>query len=105
MLNGLSALLTPLFCQLLEESWTVLRFQESSAFPGFLVAVLEGRVTVTAGEQQAVLEPGGTVLIPAQVVHSIEKTGSRDAEWLIVSAAGVRFFAGNGDEMQPGWAK
>ncbi|GGQ96542.1 cupin domain-containing protein [Deinococcus ruber] len=70
-----------------------------------LTVLLEGRVNVSVNGEQTTLEAGDTLLIPASVLHSIENTGDTDAQWLIVSAAGIRFFSEAGDEMHPGWAK
>ncbi|ULH16591.1 cupin domain-containing protein [Deinococcus sp. KNUC1210] len=70
-----------------------------------LTVLLEGRVSVSMNGEQTALEAGDTLLIPASVLHAVENTGDTDAEWLIVSAAGIRFFSEAGVEMQPGWAR
>ena len=66
---------------------------------------LSGSVTVSSGEEKIVLEPGDTLIIPAQTLHRVDNTGETDAEWLIVSKAGVKFFRETGEEAIPGWAK
>ena len=70
-----------------------------------VMVLLEGRVTVHAEEETALLEAGDTLIIPARKVHSLKNTGDSAAEWLIISASGVRFFSEDGQEMHPGWAK
>ena len=70
-----------------------------------VLILLAGSVTVRSESQSLTLHAGDSLLIPAQIVHSTENTGEADAQWLIVSAAGIRFFAASGEEMQPRWAQ
>ncbi len=66
---------------------------------------LAGAVTVAAGDTRAVLGPGDTAIIPAGTPHRVDNAGDTDAEWLIVSAAGVRFFREDGQEAHPDWSR
>ena len=70
-----------------------------------IMVMLEGSVTVSTSKQSIVLNVGDTVMLEAGLAHRVENTGPTDAEWLIVSQAGVKFFHENGDETIPGWAK
>jgi quercetin dioxygenase-like cupin family protein len=70
-----------------------------------VMVMLEGNVTISAAEQTAILNPGDTVILPAGTSHRVENTGTHDAQWLIISRAGVKFFRENGDEAVPAWAK
>jgi quercetin dioxygenase-like cupin family protein len=69
------------------------------------MVMLEGIVTVISPEESAVLHAGDSVIFKAGIPHRIENTGATDAQWLIISVAGVKFFRENGDEAIPGWAK
>lgn len=64
-----------------------------------------GSVAVQVADITTTLRAGDVLIIPADTPHQIENTGSEDAEWLLVWPADVRFFAANGDEMQPAWAR
>jgi quercetin dioxygenase-like cupin family protein len=66
---------------------------------------LSGTITLTSGEMCMLLRPGDVAIIPANTPHRLDNTGDVDAEWLIVSAAGVQFFRENGEEARPGWAQ
>lgn len=66
---------------------------------------LIGSVTVSSGDERIELHPGDTIIIPAQTLHRVDNTSTEDAEWLIVSKAGVRFFRETGEEAIPGWTK
>jgi quercetin dioxygenase-like cupin family protein len=70
-----------------------------------VMVMLEGSVTVSAPEENVVIHAGDAVILAAGVLHRVENTGTINAEWLIVSKAGVKFFRENGDEAVPGWAK
>lgn len=66
---------------------------------------LAGTVTVTGGDTRHLLLPGDTLIIPARTAHRVDNTGQSDAEWLIISTAGVRFFRENGEEASPPWVQ
>ena len=70
-----------------------------------VMAMLEGKVTVSSEGQETSLEQGETLIIPAGLAHRVDNIGTEDAQWLIISKVGVRFFRENGDEALPGWAK
>jgi quercetin dioxygenase-like cupin family protein len=70
-----------------------------------VMVMLEGAVTVTSAETTVVIAAGDTVILEAGLLHRVENTGTTDAEWLIISRAGVKFFRENGDQAVPGWAK
>jgi mannose-6-phosphate isomerase-like protein (cupin superfamily) len=50
------------------------------------VYVLEGEFTVWAGEQKAVVRPGGVFTIPAGTAHAVPVTGSGPARALAVAS-------------------
>lgn len=66
---------------------------------------LAGSVTLSSGDERIVLSAGDTVILPADMPHRLDNTGDTDAEWLIISAAGVRFFKETGEEAYPEWTK
>lgn len=66
---------------------------------------LAGSVTLSFGDERIMLSAGDTVIVPAGMPHRLDNTGDADAEWLIVSPAGVRFFKETGEEAHPDWAK
>lgn len=66
---------------------------------------LAGTVAVTAGSASLELGPGDTLIIPAGTLHRVENRGAVEAEWLIIAAAGTRFFHENGEEAHPAWAR
>ena len=70
-----------------------------------VMVLLAGAVTVAAGDTRAVLGPGDAAIVPAGTPHRVDNAGDTDAEWLIVSAAGVRFFREDGEEAHPDWSR
>lgn len=70
-----------------------------------VMILIAGGVTLSSGEERVVLSAGDTVIIPANTPHRLDNTGDTDAEWLIISAAGVRFYRETGEEAYPDWAK
>ena len=71
-----------------------------------VMIMLEGSLSVEAGDTVASLSPGDAVLVPAGTTHQLKNAGSGDAQWLTVSRAGIRFFVPGGDEVPaPEWAQ
>ena len=70
-----------------------------------VMVLLSGQVSVSGGEQPTELRAGDTLIVPANTLHRIDNTGPVDAEWLIISVAGVQFFREDGAEARPGWLK
>ncbi|WP_161882874.1 cupin domain-containing protein [Deinococcus alpinitundrae] len=70
-----------------------------------VMVLLSGQVTVSGGEQPTELRAGDTLIVPANALHRIDNTGPVDAEWLIISVAGVQFFREDGAQARPGWLK
>ena len=70
-----------------------------------VMVLLSGCLTVVAGEQPTELQAGDALTIPAQTTHSLENRGTDDAEWLIISAAGMQFHGPDGAPMTPDWAR
>jgi quercetin dioxygenase-like cupin family protein len=64
-----------------------------------------GRLQVTVADQQAELQPGDALLVPAGAIHQLAALGDQPAEWLLIASAGVRFFRADGEELFPEWAK
>ncbi len=62
-----------------------------------------GAVTVTVGNESAALRAGDLLIVPPNVVHHIENTGSQTGEWLLISPTGTRFFRPDGEEVIPSW--
>ena len=70
-----------------------------------VMVLLAGHVTLTLDDKRIVLAAGDTIIVPANMPHRLENTGDTDAEWLIISVVGVRFFRETGEEAHPDWAK
>lgn len=69
-----------------------------------VMVMLLGSVTVSSANQTMHLKAGDTVIVEKGVQHRVDNTGSEDAEWLIVSQAGVKFYRETGEEAHPQWA-
>ncbi len=69
------------------------------------MVLLSGQVSVSGGEQPTELRAGDSLIVPAHTLHRIDNTGPVDAEWLIISVAGVQFFREDGAQARPGWLK
>ncbi len=65
---------------------------------------LTGQSTVIIDEDEILLMPGDTLIVPAQTPHSIRNLGAETSEWLIISRQDVRFFKEDGTELRPAWA-
>lgn len=70
-----------------------------------VMVLLAGSVTLSSGKERVVLSAGDTVIIPVNSPHRLNNTGDTDAEWLIISTTGVKFFGETGEEAYPDWAK
>ena len=70
-----------------------------------VMVMLAGTVTVTVDAVQETLQPGDTLIVPAQALHQIANTGHEPAEWLIIAPQGRRFFSASGEEASPAWAQ
>ncbi|THF68157.1 cupin domain-containing protein [Deinococcus sp. Arct2-2] len=70
-----------------------------------IMVMLAGRVTVTSGDQSVELSPSDTLIVPAHTVHRVDNTGDANAEWLIISPAGMQLFRETGEEASPPWIK
>lgn len=70
-----------------------------------VMVMLSGQVTVTNGIERAELSGGDTLIVPAHTPHRVDNSGDTDAEWLIISPAGMRFFRETGEEATPPWIK
>jgi len=64
-----------------------------------------GRVAMTVGDERVEIGPGDAVVVPPRTLHRMVNAGETAAEWLIVAPAGVRFFAEDGAEAEPDWAR
>lgn len=65
---------------------------------------LAGQSTVAIDEDEILLMPGDTLIVPANTSHSIRNLGAETSEWLIISRQDVRFFKEDGTELRPTWA-
>ncbi len=70
-----------------------------------VMLVTEGSVEVLVGDVSVTLNPGDTLVIPAQTLHQLANVGQADAEWLLIAPAGVGFFHANGEQADPVWAQ
>jgi len=70
-----------------------------------VMVLLTGSVTITSGDDRTLLEAGDTLIVPAHTMHRVDNTGTLDAEWLIISPAGVQFYRETGEEAHPAWLK
>ena len=68
-----------------------------------IMVQLSGRVTVSSNGERIELGAGDTLIVPPEVLHRVDNTGETEAEWLIISSAGARFFRENGEEARPAW--
>lgn len=69
-----------------------------------VIYLLRGQLRVMQGEHSAELAAGDTAIIPAGEAHQIHTMGAEPAAWLLIAAAGVRFFRPDGEEVRPEWA-
>lgn len=69
-----------------------------------VMVMLLGHVTVSSADQTVQLEAGDTLIVEKGVQHRVDNTSSEDAEWLIVSQTGGKFFRETGEEAHPQWA-
>lgn len=70
-----------------------------------VMVLLSGRVTVSSGDERIELFSGDTLIVPAHTPHRVDNTGDTDAEWLIISPAGMQFFRETGEEASPPWIR
>ncbi|MBZ9751098.1 cupin domain-containing protein [Deinococcus sp. HMF7604] len=70
-----------------------------------VMVMLVGEVTVSQGDERVRLGAHDTLIMPAEILHRVDNTGDVDAEWLIISPAGMRFFRDTGEEASPPWLK
>ena len=70
-----------------------------------VLVLTRGRLTVTAGDEQATLEPGDVVIVPANMPHELANAGNGPAEWFLVAPAGRRYFTPDGQEWTPPWSE
>ncbi|AZI42464.1 cupin domain-containing protein [Deinococcus psychrotolerans] len=70
-----------------------------------VMVLLSGSVTISSGEERVALAAGDSLIVPPQTLHRVDNTGPTEAEWLIVSVAGVRLFREDGEEACPAWLK
>jgi mannose-6-phosphate isomerase-like protein (cupin superfamily) len=70
-----------------------------------VMVLLTGSATVTSGYERSLLEAGDTLIVPARTTHRVDNTGTVDAEWLIISPAGVQCYRETGEEAHPAWLK
>lgn len=54
--------------------------------------LLSGRLRHTIGDQEVVLEPGDTIVIPKGVFHNAINIGQGDADMIVVFSSGERDF-------------
>jgi len=68
--------------------------------------MLEGALQVEANGGTIELLAGDAALLPAKTTHQLRNTGAVDAQWMIVSRAGLRFFMPDGTEVPaPPWTQ
>jgi mannose-6-phosphate isomerase-like protein (cupin superfamily) len=65
---------------------------------------LAGQSTVTIADEEVLLMPGDTLIVPANTLHAVRNLGSEASEWLIASRQEVRFFKEDKTEIRPIWA-
>lgn len=53
--------------------------------------VLEGRLAITLDEEEVILEPGGFVFIPPEVIHTFANPGPEPGHYLNLHAPGLGF--------------
>lgn len=70
-----------------------------------VMVLLSGQVTVSSGNERIELASGDTLIVPAHTPHRVDNTSDIDAEWLIISPAGMQFFLETGEEASPPWIK
>ncbi|WP_083922527.1 cupin domain-containing protein [Deinococcus aquatilis] len=70
-----------------------------------VMVMLLGQVTVTSGDQRIELSPSDTLIVPAHTPHRVDNTGDTDAEWMIISPAGMQLFRETGEEASPLWIR
>ncbi|KAB8145537.1 cupin domain-containing protein [Chloroflexia bacterium SDU3-3] len=70
-----------------------------------VIYLLGGQLRVSQGERSAELAAGDAAIIPAGEVHQLNTIGAEPAAWLLIAAAGVRFFRVDGEEVRPAWAE
>lgn len=70
-----------------------------------VMVMLQGSVVVTVDGNAREMVAGDTLIVPANIPHSIENTSGKPADWLIISPLGMQFFGPNGNAMVPAWAE
>jgi quercetin dioxygenase-like cupin family protein len=70
-----------------------------------VLVMCAGTATLTLGDERVELKVGDTAIVPDGTLHRVENSGDVPAEWLLVLPANARFFAADGAEMHPAWAK
>ncbi|ADV67648.1 cupin domain-containing protein [Deinococcus maricopensis] len=70
-----------------------------------IMVMLAGHVTISSNEARIDLAPGDTLIVPPHTPHRVDNAGPTDAEWLIISAAGMQFFRETGEEATPPWIR
>ncbi len=68
-----------------------------------VMVLLSGHVQASSGEDRAELRAGDTLIVPALTPHRIDNIGGTDAEWLIISPAGMRIYRETGEPASPPW--
>ncbi|MDA0368349.1 MAG: cupin domain-containing protein [Proteobacteria bacterium] len=71
-----------------------------------VLIMLEGALQVEANGGTIELLASDAALLPAKTTHQLRNAGAADAQWMIVSRAGLRFFLPDGAEVPaPPWAQ
>ena len=68
-----------------------------------VMVLLRGRVLVTVDGERTELAPHDALVLPADTPHRVDNPGPDEAEWLIVSAAGMAFLHEDGRPASPPW--
>ena len=69
-----------------------------------VMLIQSGEVTVVLDSGPVTLSTGDSLIIPAGTTHQIENRSADDAEWLLISPAGVEFIKSTGEKGTPPWA-
>lgn len=70
-----------------------------------VVIALEGELEVVGTDESRRLCRGDSALIAAGTLHQLRNATDVAASWLVVTPGDVTFRSGDGEVVQPGWAR